>query len=101
VPVELEGWGVVDAAGGRQELTGRSRPEPSSSFNSGTRFGSATSAIRCSARRWRRHGTVDQVSYKQRQVRQSRTICFGRDQWHGSPPEQFPFTGERADESAA
>ena len=25
-------------------------------------------------------GTVDQVSYEQRQVRRGRTICFGRDQ---------------------
>ncbi|HEX6755940.1 MAG TPA: lamin tail domain-containing protein [Mycobacteriales bacterium] len=76
-PVDLTGWNLVDAAGGRHGL-------------SGTLDGGAVQQVRLGAGLQLgnrgdtvvlvdlRGSTVDQVTYKAERVRPGRTICFGR-----------------------
>ena len=76
-PVDLTGWSLVDAAGGRHRL-------------SGTLDGGAVQQVRLGAGLQLgnkgdtvvlvdlRGATVDQVTYKAERVRPGRTICFGR-----------------------
>jgi hypothetical protein len=76
-PIELAGWGLVDAAVTRNNLTG-------------TLAGGAVLQVRLDAGLQLANkgdalvlidatgGTVDQVTYEGREVRPGRTICFGR-----------------------
>ena len=75
--VDLAGWALADAAGGRQQLSG-----PISG-------GGVVQVTASGALELGNQGdtiilvdpdgnSVDQVSYKANQVRSGRTICFGR-----------------------
>jgi hypothetical protein len=76
-PIDLTGWALVDAAGGRQTLTGT------------IASGAVTQIPASGAVQLSNRGDtivlldpasqpVDQVAYKADQVRSGRTICFGR-----------------------
>jgi len=78
-PVELAGWGLVDSAGGRQDLNGTLGPGSALQLQlgDGVRLGNTRDALLLLDADG---ATVDQVSYEERQVRRGRTICFGRQQ---------------------
>jgi Lamin Tail Domain len=75
--IDLNGWHLVDAAGGRHKLTGTVesgaalRVQLTGALKLGN-TGDALVVIDDGGR------TIDQVSYAQRDVRPGRTICFGR-----------------------
>jgi Lamin Tail Domain len=76
-PIDLTGWGLVDAAGGRQDLTGTiaggavMQVALDGTIQLGNR-GDAVILVDASGR------SIDQVAYKPDIVRAGRTICFGR-----------------------
>jgi endonuclease YncB( thermonuclease family) len=75
--IDLSGWGLVDAAGGRQALTGTVagggviQVTASGALQLGNQ-GDSVVLVDGSG------GSIDQVSYKADRVRPGRTICFGR-----------------------
>jgi hypothetical protein len=78
-PIQLAGWRLVDAASGHQDLSGTLPPGGilQLQLGNGVQLGNKRDALLLLDAGG---GTVDQVSYEQRQVRRGRTICFGRDQ---------------------
>jgi hypothetical protein len=76
-PIDLTGWGLVDAAGGRQDLTGTigggavAQVAVDGTIQLSNR-GDAIILVDASGR------SIDQVTYKADVLRAGRTICFGR-----------------------
>jgi hypothetical protein len=76
-PIDLAGWGLVDAAGGRQDLAGTIaggavvQVAVGGTLQLGNQ-GDAVVLVDQSG------GSTDQVAYTADQVRPGRTICFGR-----------------------
>jgi hypothetical protein len=76
-PIDLTGWGLVDAAGGRQNLTGTItggavlQVAVDGAIQLGNR-GDAIVLLDSTGT------TIDQVAYQADRVRPGRTICFGR-----------------------
>lgn len=75
--VDLSGWALADSAGGRQNLTGSLAPGAllQVQLDAAVRLSNRGDAIMLLDPQGR---TIDQVTYKQNQVRAGRTICFGR-----------------------
>ncbi len=76
-PVDLTGWALVDAAGGRQALTGTTAGGAFAQVPVGTALqlgnqGDTVVLVEPGG------ATIDQVTYKADRVRSGRTICFGR-----------------------
>jgi hypothetical protein len=76
-PVDLAGWALVDAAGGRKPLDGSIAGGAVTQVTVGGALqlgnqGDTVVLVDPGG------GTVDQVAYKADQVRPGRTICFGR-----------------------
>ena len=75
--IDPGGWGLVDAAGGRQNLSGAIagggvvQVTASGALQLGNQ-GDTVVLVDGSG------GSIDQVTYKANQVRPGRTICFGR-----------------------
>jgi endonuclease YncB( thermonuclease family) len=75
--IDLGGWGLVDAAGGRQNLSGTVagggvvQVTAAGALQLGNQ-GDTLVLVDGSG------GSIDQVTYKANQVRSGRTICFGR-----------------------
>jgi endonuclease YncB( thermonuclease family) len=75
--IDLGGWGLVDAAGGRQNLSGPIagggvvQVTTAGALQLGNQ-GDTLVLVDGSG------GSIDQVTYKANQVRSGRTICFGR-----------------------
>jgi hypothetical protein len=88
-PIDLTGWGVVDAAGGRKDLGGTVaaggvvQVAADGKLQLGNR-GDALVLVDGNG------SPVDQVSYKADLVRLGRTICFGRQGTQDRPP----YTGQ-------
>ena len=76
-PIELTGWGVVDAAGGRKDLAGPLAPGGVVQVTAeGTlELGNEGDSIALVDPDGR---SIDQVTYTADRVRPGRTICFGR-----------------------
>jgi hypothetical protein len=76
-PIDLTGWGLVDAAGGRQDLTGTiaGGVVAQVAVDGTIQLGNRGDAIILLDARGR---SIDQVAYKPDIVRAGRTICFGR-----------------------
>ena len=76
-PIDLTGWGLVDAAGGSQNLTGTisggavAQVAVDGTIQLGNR-GDAIILVDASGR------SIDQVTYMADVLRAGRTICFGR-----------------------
>jgi phosphatidylserine decarboxylase len=76
-PIDLTGWALMDAAGGRHNLSGPieggavAQVAVGAAIQLGNR-GDAIILLDRSAT------TIDQVAYKADTVRAGRTICFGR-----------------------
>src|SRR5262249_14736190 len=76
-PVDLTGWALVDAAGGRQDLTGSLaggaviQVATDGTLQLGNR-GDALVLVNATG------ASIDQVAYKADKVSAGRTICFGR-----------------------
>src|SRR5512139_244461 len=77
VPIDLTGWGLVDAAGGRKVLAGTiaggavTQVEVDGPVQLGN-GGDSVVLLSSSGE------SIDQVTYAKNQVRTGRTICFGR-----------------------
>ena len=76
-PVDLTGWALADAAGGRHHLTGTIDAGAALPVHTGgaVQLGNRGDAIILLDSNG---NTVDQVTYQADQVRTGRTICFGR-----------------------
>jgi hypothetical protein len=76
-PVDLAGWGLVDAAGGRKHLDGTITGGAvlQVTVDGALQLGNRGDALVLVDRGG---GTIDQVAYKADRVRPGRTICFGR-----------------------
>jgi hypothetical protein len=76
-PIDLTGWGLVDAAGGRMDLGGTVaggavlQLAVGQAVQLGNR-GDAVVLIDATG------ASINQVAYKVEQIRPGRTICFGR-----------------------
>jgi endonuclease YncB( thermonuclease family) len=76
-PVDLTGWNLVDAAGGRHGLSGvlDGGAVQQVRLGAGLQLGNKGDTVVLVDLRG---ATVDQVTYKAERVRPGRTICFGR-----------------------
>jgi len=76
-PIQLTGWGLVDAAGGRKNLNGTlvSGAVTQITLDGAIHLGNNGDAVVLVDRSG---GLIDQVVYKADRVRAGRTICFGR-----------------------
>src|SRR5215211_415294 len=75
--IDLTGWGLIDAAGGRQDLTGTiaGGAVTQVAVDGTIQLGNRSDAIMLIDANGR---TIDQVAYKADILRAGRTICFGR-----------------------
>jgi hypothetical protein len=76
-PVDLTGWGLADAGGGRAALTGTidAGGVVQITLDGGLQLGNRGDSVVLLGPGGE---AVDQVSYRKEQVRTGRTICFGR-----------------------
>jgi len=76
-PIELTGWGLVDAAGGRKDLAGplAAGGVIQVTAKGALELGDEGDRITLLDPRGR---SIDQVTYTANRVRPGRTICFGR-----------------------